>query len=99
MPNYKAGTAAAVTMFLGIVFSVILFGTSGVSAADALTTTDWQYLRSIGYEEHSYALDQATKGQQKYLHKLINKPKLSTKRKMDLISGYLMAIGIGTLPK
>ncbi len=39
MPNYKDGTAAA-TMFLGIVFAVILFGTSGVSAADALTATD-----------------------------------------------------------
>ncbi len=78
MPNYKDGTATA-TMFLGIVLAVILFGANGVFAADALTATDWQYLRSIGYEEHSYALDLATKGQRKYLHKLINKPRLSTK--------------------
>jgi hypothetical protein len=98
MPNYKDGTVAA-TVFLGIAFAVMLFGTCGVSAADALTTTDWQYLGSIGYEEHSYALGQATKGQRKYLHKLINKPRLNTKRKMDLINSYLMAVGIGTLPK
>jgi hypothetical protein len=98
MPKHKNDIVAA-TMFLGIVLATILFGTSGVFAADALTATDWQYLKSIGYEEHSYALDQATKGQRKYLHKLINKPKLSTKRRMDLTNGYLMAIGIGTLPK
>ena len=91
--------AAAAAMFLGGVFAVILFGTSGGSAADALTATDWQYLTSIGYDEHSYALDEATKGQRKYLHKLINKPRITTKRKLDLINGYLMAIGIGTLPK
>jgi len=94
----RRGTLAA-TMFLGGVFAVILFGTSGGSAADALTATDWQYLRSIGYEEHSYALDEATKGQRKHLHKLINRPRITTKRKLDLINSYLMAIGIGTLPK
>ncbi len=43
----RHGTAAA-AMFLGIVFAVMPFGTRGVSAADALTATDWQYLRSIG---------------------------------------------------
>ena len=94
----RRGTAAA-AMFLGIVFAVMPFGTRGVSAADALTATDWQYLRSIGYEEQSYALDKATKGQRKYLHKLINKPKIGTKLKTDLINSYLMAIGIETLPK
>jgi hypothetical protein len=56
----RRGTVAA-TMFVGGVFAVILFGTSGGSAADALTATDWQYLRSIGYEEHSYALDEQPK--------------------------------------
>jgi hypothetical protein len=91
--------AAAAAMFLGIVFAAAPFGTCGVSAADALTATDWQYLRSIGYEEHSDALDKATKGQRKYLHKLINKPRIGTKMKTDLINSYLMAIGIGTLPK
>ncbi len=113
----RRGTAAA-AMLLGIVFAVMAFGTRGVSAADALTATDWQYLRSIGYEEQSYALDKATKGQRtigyeeqsyaldkatkgqrKYLHKLINKPKIGTKLKTDLINSYLMAIGIETLPK
>ena len=93
------GGAAAAAMFLGVVFAVVPFGTRGVSAADALTATDWQYLRSIGYEEHSYALDKATKGQRKYLHGLINKPRIGTKMKMDLINSYLMAIGIETLPK
>ena len=91
--------AAAAAMFLGIVFAVVPLGTRGVSAADALTATDWQYLRSIGYEEHSDALDKATKGQRKYLHKLINRPRIGTKMKTDLINSYLMAIGIGTLPK
>jgi hypothetical protein len=94
----RRGTAAA-AMFLGAVFAVMPFGTCGVSAADALTATDWQYLKSIGYEEHSYALDTATKGQRKYLHKLINKPKIGAKLKTDLINSYLMAIGIETLPK
>jgi hypothetical protein len=98
MSDYKDGTVTA-TVFLGIAFAVMLFGTSGVFAADALTATDWEYLRSIGYEEHSYALDKATKGQRKLLHKLINKPRISTKRKLDLINSYLMAVGIGTLPK
>ena len=70
-----------------------------VSAADTLTATDLEYLRSIGYEEHSYALDKATKGQRKLLHKLINKPRISTKRKLDLINSYLMAVGIEALPK
>jgi hypothetical protein len=91
--------AAAAAMFLGIVFAVVPFGTRNVSAADALTATDWQYLKSIGYEEHSDALDKATKGQRRYLHKLINKPRIGTKLKTDLINSYLMAIGIGTLPK
>src|ERR1700674_386860 len=81
--------AAAAAMFLGIVFAVVPFGTRGVSAADTLTPTDWQYLRSIGYEEHSDALDKATKGQRKYLHKLINKPRIGTKMNTDLINSYL----------
>ena len=98
MPNYAEAGAKA-TMLLSIAVAVLLLRTSDVSAADALTTTDWQYLRSMGYEEESYALDQATKGQRKHLHKLINKPKISTTRRRDLINSYLMAIGIGTSPK
>jgi hypothetical protein len=90
---------AAVAIFLGIVFAIVSFGGRGASAADALTATDWQYLRSIGYEEHSDALDKATKGQRRYLHRLINKPRIGAQMKMNLINSYLMAIGIGTLPK
>ena len=56
MPNYAEAGAKA-TMFLSIAVAVLLLRTSDVSAADALTTTDWQYLRSMGYEEESYALD------------------------------------------
>jgi hypothetical protein len=91
--------AAAAAMFLGIVCAAMPLATRSVSAADALTATDWQYLKSIGYEEHSDALDKATKGQRRYLHRLINKPRIGAQLKMNLINSYLMAIGIGTLPK
>jgi hypothetical protein len=77
----------------------LLVGTAAVSAADALTTTDWQYLKTIGYDEHSYALEAATKGQRKRLHKLINNLRLSDTRKANLIDSYLKAIPIGAVPK
>ncbi len=96
MQNMRRRRFLATTLLLPI----LLFGTNGVSADDVLTASDRQYLSSIGYEEQSNALERSsTKGQRKYLHKLINRPKISAKRKMNLVSSYLTAIGIGTVPK
>ena len=85
---------------LAWILAILFFGTGRVFADDVLTAGDWQYLRSIGYEEQSSALERSsTKGQRKYLHELINRPGISAKKKMDLIGSYLTAIGIGTVPK
>src|SRR5262249_57341738 len=88
-----------VGMYAGCVLMGRLVGTTAVSAADALTATDWQYLKAIGYDEHSYALEAATKGQRKRLHKLINNRRLSDTRKANVIDSYLKAIPIGAVPK
>src|SRR6266498_1001372 len=96
MQNMRRRRFLATTLLLPI----LLFGTNGISADDVLTASDRQYLSSIGYEEQSNALERSsTKGQRKYLHKLINRPKISAKKKMNLVSSYLTAIGIGTVPK
>ena len=86
-------------MMAGIALMGLLVGTIAVSAADALTAGDWQYLRRIGYDEHSYALEAASKGQRKYLHKLINNPRLSDTRKANLIDIYLKTLPVGAVPK
>ena len=44
-------------LFAVIALTGLLTGPTGASAADALTATDWQYLKTIGYDEHSYALE------------------------------------------
>jgi hypothetical protein len=72
----------------------LLVGTNAAFAVDFLTTADWQYLQALGHGKHSYALEQATRGQQKHLHKLINNRKINTQRKVDLINSYLTAIGV-----
>jgi hypothetical protein len=92
--NYHGST---VGMMAGIALMGLLVG--AVSAADALTAGDWQYLRRIGYDEHSYALEAASKGQRKHLHKLINNPRLSDTRKANIIDIYLKALPIGAVPK
>jgi hypothetical protein len=93
MQSYRGGKKICGT-FLGIiVVTSLLFSTTG-GAADTLTATDWQYLKLIGYEDRSYALEKATKGQLKHLHKLINNRRISTQRKLDLVNSYLFAIGI-----
>jgi hypothetical protein len=79
---------------LGGILTSLLFGANAAFAVDALTATDRQYLKSMGHEEHSYALEKATRGQQKHLHKLINNRKMTTQRKVDLINSYLTAIGV-----
>jgi hypothetical protein len=69
-----------------------------VRADDALTTGDWQHLRSIGYEEQSSALERSsTKGQTQVSPQ--TRSGISAKKRMDLIGSYLTAIGIGTVPK
>jgi len=88
-----------VGMIAAIALMGLLVSTTAVSAADSLTATDWQYLKTIGYDEHSYALETATKGQRKRLHKLINNRRLSDTRKANLIDNYLKAIPIGAVPK
>ena len=94
--NHRGPTRS---MMVGIALMGLLVGTIAVPAADALTAGDWQYLRRIGYEEHSYALEAASKGQRKHLHKLINNPRLSDARKANLIDIYLKALPIGAVPK
>ena len=71
------------------------WGTHPAFAADALTLPDRQFLNAIGFDEHSFALEKATKGQRRHLHRLINNRRLSHARKLDLINSYLIAIGIG----
>jgi len=96
----RATGFVARTVILPATILIGLFvGTTRLSAADALSPTDWQYLRTIGYDEHSYALERATKGQRKRLHKLIDNRKLSAKRKLDLINSYLLAISVEAVPK
>jgi hypothetical protein len=81
---------------LGSVLAVLTFlATHPAFAADALTLSDRQFLNGIGYDERSFALEKATKGQQRHLHRLINNRRLSHARKLDLINSYLIAIGIG----
>ena len=98
MPN-RRHYKPIVGMFPAIILAALLVGTVPVAATDFLTATDWQYLRTIGYDEHSYALERATKGQRKRLHKLIDNRKLSAKRKLDLINSYLLAISVEAVPK
>jgi hypothetical protein len=67
---------------LALILAIVFFGTGRVCADDVLTAGDWQYLRSIGYEEQSSALERtSTKGQRKYLHKLINSQESAQKRR------------------
>ena len=81
---------------IGPVLAVLAsLGTHPAFAADALTLPDRQFLNGIGYDEHSFALEKATKGQQRHLHRLINNRRLSHARKLELINSYLIAIGIG----
>ena len=98
MPN-RRHYKPIVGMFPAIILAALLVGTVPVAATDFLTATDWQYLKTIGYDEHSYALETATKGQRKRLHKLINNRRLSDTRKANLIDNYLKAIPIGAVPK
>jgi hypothetical protein len=93
--RYAPATAAfVVTAFMGL-----LVGTAAAPAADALTATDWEYLKTIGYDEHSFALEAATKRQRNRLHRLINDRRLSDTKKANLIDSYLKAIPIGAVPK
>ena len=98
MPN-RRHYKPIVGMFPAIILAALLVGTVPVAATDFLTATDWQYLKSLGYDEHADALEKATKGQRKHLHKLINNRRISVQRKIDLVSGYLMAMPIGAVPK
>jgi len=86
-------------IFAASVLAALLMGTGGAAAAEPLTASDRQYLKTIGYDEHTYGLERATKGQRKRLHKIINDPRLSEARKADLIGNYLAAIPIGAVPK
>jgi hypothetical protein len=80
---------------LGLLVTFILgANTAFVVAAEFLTTTDWRYLKSLGYEEHAYAFERATRGQRKHLHKLINSQRYTATRKRELIDSYLFAIGL-----
>jgi hypothetical protein len=97
MPNRTRHHAAGI--FSAVVLAALLTGTAGVSAAEPLTASDWQYLKTIGYDEHSYGLERATKGQRKRLHKIINNRRLSEARKGDMIGAFLSAIPIGAVPK
>jgi hypothetical protein len=86
-------------MFAAVVLAALFIGTAGAPAAEPLTASDRQYLKAIGYDEHTYGLERATKGQRKRLHKIINNPRLSEARKADLIGNFLAAIPIGAVPK
>jgi hypothetical protein len=74
----------------------LLLGAANIGfAAEFLTAADWQFLKSLGYEEHSDAFEKATRGQRKHLHRLINNQKYSAQRKRELINSYLFAVGVG----
>jgi hypothetical protein len=68
---------------------LVLMAVVPVMSDDILTKSDWQYLKSKGYTEESYGLVVTTAEECRYLHKLINDPKTSGKKKDDAITVFV----------
>lgn len=73
-------------------FLVSSLGTAAF-ASDALTQADYQYLGTLGWARDNAALKQATDPQRAMLHRLINDPNMSGKKKEDAVSDYLNRAG------
>ena len=92
--NGRARLGRLCLLLSSVLVGSSLIGATRGSAAETLTAADRQYLKNLGYEEHAFALEKATKGQRRYLHRVINSPRIGQARKVELIKNYLIAIGI-----
>lgn len=92
--NARARPGRFCLLLSSVLVGFSLIGVPRGSAAEALTAADREYLKNLGYEEHAFSLEKATKGQRRYLHRVINSRRISQGRKVELINNYLIAIGI-----